>query len=426
MRVVLTDRFVAGAKAGASGRAEYFDAAKNTRGLSLRVSKSGTKAWSFFFTSPKNGQRARVSLGTYPARPLGAARALAIEAAGHLEDGTDPRDVFATRDASAMTVAMLTETYLEQHVRPNLRTAKNVEQRFKKNITPIIGAVRLADLHRRDINALIDPIVRRKKPVEGNRNFELVRGLLNWATRRGDLDRNPMTGMTKPATEKTSRERFLDDGEIAQMWNVLPEALSQSKACVRIVKLLLVTGQRVGEVAGMRRDELDLDKKLWRLPAARVKNATAHTVPLSALAIALINDALKDAGEDAVFVFPSPENEDDEVAEEKAINPHAVGRTLLRAHEAKKDKPSRFGMVPFTAHDLRRTALTGLARLGVQPIVIGAVANHLSVTKSSVTFAHYVKHDYAKEKADALDLWAERVAAIVAGDAAVVVPMKRR
>ena len=81
-------------------------------------------------------------------------------------------------------------------------------------------------------------------------------------------------------------------------------------------------------------------------------------------------------------------------------------------------------MPSFTAHDLRRTCLTGLAELGVMPIVIGAVANHLSVTKSNVTFANYVRHDYGREKREALELWAERVTAIVEGQVAEIVPLR--
>jgi integrase len=425
-RVTLTDRFVAHAKPGANGRAEYFDA--GTPGLSLRVSEGGKKSWSFFFTSPKDGRRARLTLGSYPATTLIGARTRAIEAAGHIEDGRDPRDAFAARDASAMTVAMLADAYVAMHATPNLkpRTASNIEQRLKKNVTPIIGAVRLADLHARDVNRVVDPIVSRKRPTEGNRVFESMRAMFNWAVRRGDLDRNPMAGMVKPSVEKGSRERFLSDDEIRHMWLALPDALALSPTCQRILKLCLVTAQRVGEVAGMRVVELDLKKAIWTLPGSRTKNASAHTVPLSPLAAKIIGEALADAGEKAEFVFPSPVIDEDAKQPQRPLDPHAVATTLRRAHQPSKERPKgRFGMTPWAAHDLRRTALTGLAQLGVAPIVIGSVANHLSVTKSSVTFAHYVKHDYAREKAEALHLWADRLSGLIAGGAATVVPLQR-
>jgi integrase len=422
-RLALTDRFVSGAKASGAPQVDYFDA--GNPGLALRVSKGGRKAWAFIFTSPRDAKRARMMLGAYPAVSLARARTLALEAKKALEEGNDPRDLFAAKDAGALTVASLCESYLEKHVRPNLRSAANVEQRLRKNIIPMIGSVRLADLHPRDINATLDPIVKRKKPAEANRCYETIRAMLKWAVHRGDLDRNPMEAMERPAMQNGPRERVLSDDEIRQLWTVLPTALTQSSA-QRIVRLCLITGQRVGEVAGMRVDELDLKKRIWSLPGSRTKNGCPHTVPLSALALTTINEALADAGDNAACVFPSPV-QDENAEGEKSIAGHAISTALRRAHAATKDQPrGRFAMKPWTAHDLRRTALTGLAQLGVAPIVIGAVANHLSVTKASVTFAHYVQHDYAKEKRAALDLWADRLAALIEGDAAKIVPMQRR
>jgi len=419
-RVMLTDRFVASAKPGASGRAEYFDAAKASKGLSLRVSAGGRKSWSFFFSSPKDGKRARLTLGSYPATPLAKARTLAIEAAVQIDDGMDPRD---TKDANAVTIAMLAGSYFVKHVRPNLRTAKNIEQRFKKNVVPIIGDLRIGDLHRRDINRVLDPIIARSSPVEAIRVYAFLSAMFRWATKRGDIDVNPMAGMGKPSTEAEPRERHLSDSEIRIVWNALPAAITRSVACQRILKLCLVTAQRVGEVSGMRRDELDLEKKIWSLPPARVKNATAHAVPLSELALEIIRDALADAGEASEFVFPSPAAED---FGGKPINPHAVGRSLARAQRATKERPrGKFAIPIWTAHDLRRTAITHLAQLAVPPIAIAAIVNHRSVTKSSVTFKSYARYDYAREKAEALNLWAERLGAIIAGGAAEVVPLIR-
>ena len=412
-RVALTDRFVAGAKAGEADRVEYFD--EKTPGLALRVSPAGVKSWVLIFTSPKDDKRARLTLrGGYPTTSLAAARAQALEAKAHLDEGRDPRDVLAAHDASAVTVAALYESWLDKHV-ATLRSGKHIDRRMKRNALPVIGAVRLAELHRRDVNRAIDPILKRGKPIEANRVFENMRAMLRWAVARGDLDHSPMDGMAKPSVEAT-RDRVLSDDEIRTIWHALPKVLAKSETVQRIARLCLLTGQRVGEVAGMRRDELDLKKRVWSLPGSRTKNANAHTVPLSDLSVTIIRDALKAAADGCEYVFPSGE---------ESIRPRHVARTLLRAQAPTKENPKgRFGVSEWTPHDLRRTALTGLAQLGVQPIVIGAVANHLSVTKASVTFASYVRHDYAKEKAAALDLWAERLAGIIQGDAAKVVPMR--
>jgi hypothetical protein len=153
MRVLLTDRFVAGAKGDGSRQVEFFDA--KTKGLSLRVSRKGVKSWSFSFTASE-GKRARLTLGSYPAVTLAAARGLALEAQATVQSGQDPR----MHKAGAMTLAALIEHYVAKHVR-NLRSAKQVERRFLRNVIPVIGSVRLADLHRRDINRAVDAVTDR-------------------------------------------------------------------------------------------------------------------------------------------------------------------------------------------------------------------------------------------------------------------------
>ena len=278
-RVALTDRFVQTVKGDGVSQRDFFD--EKTPGLSLRVSPKGRRVWTFVFTSPKDGKRARATFGLYPSKTLAAARAMAEEVRGALKDGNDPRDILAARDASTMTVSTLYESWFEKHV-SGLRSAKHIEARMRRSVIPMIGDVRITDLHRRDINLVVDPIIARKKPTEANRTFENIRAMLRWATRRGDLDRNPIEGMAKPAAENGARERTLNDDEIQRFWNALPAAISKGKTTQRALKLCLLTGQRVGEVAGMRVDEIDFKGAIWTIPGARTKNSTTHSVPLSA------------------------------------------------------------------------------------------------------------------------------------------------
>jgi integrase len=386
-RVVLTDRFVAHAKAQGVPQLDYFD--ESIPGLALRVSSAGRKTWTFHYTSPRNDKRARLTLGTYPATSLANARGLATEARGEVEQGNDPR----TRVSGAMTLGNLVESYIEKHV-ASLRTAAEIERRLRRNIIPVVGDVKLAEFHRRDVNRCVDPIAKRGSPIEAARAFEDLRAMLRWAVNRGDLDHNPIDGMKKPATSKP-RERVLSDDEIRVMWTALPTALSRSSTCQRILKLCLLTAQRVGEVAGMETKELDLKQGLWVLPGSRTKNAHSHSVPLSTAAIEIIEEAL---GKDGL-VF--------------GLAPRVVAKTLARAS-------ARFGLAPFTAHDLRRTALTGMAKLGVAPIVIGHVANHRTTTKAGMTLAVYVQHQYEREKREALELWADQLQGIISGGASIV------
>jgi integrase len=413
-RLALTDRFIQGAKATGAAQVDYFD--EKTPGLALRVSESGQKAWTFLFTAPDSGKRARMTLGRYPATTLGQARTRATEARGHLDEGNDPRRAMAEQAAGAMTVSALVESYLDKHARPNLSSANAIERRLKKNVTPIVGNVKLADLHKRDVNRCVDPILKRGRKVEAQRVFEDLRAVLRWGVARGDLDRNPADGMKKP-NGNAARERVLADDEIRTLWTSLPKALAKSKTVQRIVRLCLVTGQRVGEVAGMRPAELDLKAKVWNLPGARTKNGHAHSVPLSDLAVITIKEAIEAAGKGAKFLFPNDEGDG-------PLDVNAIAKTIKRANEPSEELPKgRFGIEHWTAHDLRRTAVTGMAKLGVAPIVLGHVINHRSVTKAGVTLSVYSQYTYDKEKREALDLWADTLGAIIAGGAEIV-PMR--
>lgn len=142
----------------------------------------------------------------------------------------------------------------------------------------------------------------------------------------------------------------------------------------------------------MTPSELDLVARLWTIPGARTKNAATHAVPLSDDALALIGDGFNGFG----------------------VTAKTVSNTIAR---------SQLGLAHWTAHDLRRTALTGMAKIGIQPLVLGHIANHRTTTKAGMTLSVYVHHAYEKEKREALELWADQLRGIIRG--ADVVPMRR-
>jgi integrase len=387
MFVSLTDRFCDRAKPQ-SRQTDYFD--ETVRGLALRVSDS-LKVWTFHFTSPATQKRSRLSIGTYPATSLAAARSRALEARGEVEAGKDPRRIAE----AAMTVAGLIESYLSNYVRPNLRSAKAIELRINKNILPILGTMKVTDLHRRDMNRVLDPIIKRDATEQATQVFNHLFALMRWAVGRGDLDHNPFDGMPRPSTSQP-RERAFSADEIRTLWLALPTSFSPPTAS--IIKLCLVTAQRVGEVAGLRRSELDLKRGIWLLPASRTKNGHSHSVPLSELALEIIAAS---SGDDLIF------------------GPQQVYRIAHRI------EASQCGLAHWTSHDLRRSALTRMAELGIPPIVLGHIANHRTTTKAGMTLGVYVQYPYEREKREALDLWAERLRGIVVGTAANVVGIRR-
>jgi integrase len=392
-KVNLTDRFCA--TVTARSITDFFD--NKTKGLHLRVAPTGTKAWAVMFTIPGSEKRARMTLGSYPATPLAKARTLAIEAHSKVEAGEDPREVAGSYNAY-MTVAMLIENYIAKHA-GTIKTGKALAQRLRSDVLPIIGNIRLAELHRRDVQRVLDQINDRGSPQSERKVFGDIRSMLKWAVSRGDLEHDMMQGMKAPGISPP-RERFLTEEEIAALWEAWPTLLPPRVTLA--LKLALVTGQRIGEITGMVEDELDLRNGIWTIPASRAKNGSQHVVPLTAMALSLINEARRTAVIGRLF---------------PGLNSVKIGQQVIRYRD-------RLPVSDWAAHDLRRSVCTHLAKMGVPTLHIGAVANHRQVTKAGVTLTHYVQHDYAKEKREALELWADRLSAIVNGGGAQVIPMR--
>ncbi|MER9639403.1 tyrosine-type recombinase/integrase [Mesorhizobium sp. M0239] len=430
-KMTMTDRWVAAAKSGSEGRTDYFDS--HATGLCLRVSEEH-KSWNFCFTL--QSKRARMLLGSYPALSLADARGKAIEMRGYLEQGKDPRIVdneIRTREtASVMTVAELVENYLTRRASTK-RSADEIARRLRKNVSGkdangkriegassgCIGNVRLPDLHRRDITKAIDAVKDRGAATEANRVFEDVRAMVRWARGRGDLDNNLVEGMAKP-TETIERDRVLSADEIKTMWAALPGA-DMRESTRRVLRLCLVTGQRVGEIAGMARKELDLEKRKWIIPAARSKNKREHAVPLSDMAVEIIREQIEAVaalderkGRAATsFIFPGP-------GSRSAVTSASIPKAVKREQVTKRGSTTIMGIAPFTPHDLRRSAATGMEEIGISPFIVGHVLNHVSATKSTITSRVYARYDYEREKREALELWADRLSGIVAGGADVI------
>lgn len=370
MKVQLTDRFCAHAKSTAT-QTDYFD--ETVSGLALRVTSRGTKAWTLLYGTP----RRRITLGRYPALSLAAARARAIEVREGRTSGT---------------VAALAEIYIKSV--SGHRSAREIGRRLRHDVLPVIGHISLYELHRRDVTRIIDS--KSAAPIAGRRAFEDIRAMVRWAVARGDLDHNPIDGMRGPPMSRP-RTRALTDDEIRILWDGLDEFVDRVG---QVISFCLVTGQRIGEVVGLTASELDLGRRVWNIPAARSKNGHPHSVPLSAMALAIIDQALTDRARDGGIFGAS----------------RAVVADAIRRHQ--------FGFPKWTAHDLRRTALTKMAELGVPPIVLGYVANHRTTTKAGITLGVYVQHGYEREKREALELWADRLTAIIGGDIAKVLPLR--
>ena len=170
-KVELTDRFISTSKVAAGASAvNYFDS--KTPGLNLRVTSQGLRTWYLVFTSPTDGKRAARHAGALsPDRTGQGSHHRHCDARRQIDEGKDPRGTTVT--GGAMTVADLIKSFLAKHARPNLRSAKEIERRLVKNVLPLIGSIKLADLHRREINRVLDPIVSVAAPRSPSRSSKI-------------------------------------------------------------------------------------------------------------------------------------------------------------------------------------------------------------------------------------------------------------
>ncbi|MHC1999581.1 tyrosine-type recombinase/integrase [Methylobacterium sp. CM6241] len=249
-----------------------------------------------------------------------------------------------------------------------------------------LHALPLADIKRAQVATLLSGIAASSGPFASNRARAALSAFFSWATGEGLSEVNPVIGTNK-ATAEISRERTLTGSEVRAIW------LSCGDGDFgRIVRLLILTGQRREEVAAIRWSELDLKGAMWSLPPERTKNKRRHDVPLSAAALAILAAVPMREGRDLLF------------------GQREGGFSGFSKAKVELDKLTGI-TTPWVLHDLRRTTATGMADLGVLPHVVEAVLNHVSGSRAGVAGV-YNRASYASEKREALDRWVTHVLAI--------------
>lgn len=386
--VNLTDAKIAGLQRPAKGQVEISDA--KVPGLRVRIGASGKP--SFVIRKRIGGKIKVVTLGTYgPRFGLADARKKARSTLSDLESGK----VVAPVKKTALTVRSLWPEY--RAARASLRSIGEVERIFERYILPELGD-RMADtVTRGDVTRFIDSIA---APVMARAVHAQLSAFYKWALPRLDgLPANPCAGAGRPAKPK-ARDRVLSDTELAALWRAAEaEAVPWQPA----IKLLLLTAQRRSEVFEAEWSEFDLKAKLWTIPAHRAKNGAVHFVPLSKEALAVIETIPKVEG--SKFMFPAADNPENPCS--------GISKAVERLRTAiAKDLDKE--VETWSLHDLRRTAATGLQRLGFRFEVTEAVLNHISGSKGGIAGV-YQRHDWKDEKRTALDAWAREVVRIVTG-----------
>ena len=368
-----------------SGREIFHD--ERCTGLGLRVSFTGKKVWQVLYRVKGDPTKHRFDLGEFPAVTLSEAREAARAILVQADRGVDPRVGKRERE-EALTFKELAAEYIERWAKVKKRSWHKDQLAIEKDLLPRWGKLKAIDIKRRDVHAMLDDIVNRGSPIQANRTLALARKIFNWALDRELVETNPCLRLSRPSSEN-KRERVLSDDEIRAFWTACDNLEPLVAATFR---LRLITAQRGGEVQHMRWNDLDFEAKWWNIPTDFTKNKLPHRVPLTEPAIAILEE-LKKTASDPVWVFPSRMRKGTPLA-----NPHSSSKRLRE--EARLE---------FKLHDLRRTASTRMASLGVPRLTVSRVLNH---TEGGVT-SIYDRYSYDGEKRQALETWGKELVRIL-------------
>ena len=278
----------------------------------------------------------------------------------------------------------LVEMFIREHV-AKIGTNRRITGLLRRDVIPYWGAKSIHEIKKRDVSDLISLIAQRNAHAS-HRLLKTLKTFFRWCVGRAVIDFSPAEGISSPYRE-VSRDRVLTDQELAA---IILSARRMPPPYGRIVEFLALTGQRREEVAQLKWGELDEKIRTWTIPGSRTKNKKAHIVYLSEPAWKVI-----EACSGQLYVFGT-----------------ATGKRLQQFGRGKRAIDTLCGVASWRLHDLRRTIVSGMARLGVPPHVADKILNHQAGTISGVA-AVYQRHDFLAERKEALDRWGAHVEQIV-------------
>lgn len=383
---------------------DYFDDAGPLPGFSLRVTASGKRVYTPFYRAAS--RKGRLTIGDATVLRLAEARekARAELAKIRVIDGYHPGA--QRREArQAAKFSDLVARYIEES-KANLapKTVRDYLRELEHDISPTLGKMPARDIRRHEVKTFLEKLAQRA-PILANRVFQLVRATCRWAVREELLVGNPCEGLRRPRRE-TPRERFLEDAEIAELWQSLD---SKPPLMAAAVRLLVVLAPRIGELLAMRWKDLALDAKpfaTWTLPGVTRKGGGAHILPLPRLAVRIIGSLRPLTG-----------------SKERVFD--GLNRDPAHWFDSWRDAlvKTRKVNASFHRHDLRRTAATGCAKLGAAPYIVDRVLGH----SQTGIVAIYDRFDRLPEMASALNAWATHVERLAGGEerGAKVIPLAK-
>jgi integrase len=411
-----TDRFLKALKPAEPGkRYIVFDA--QVPGLGVRVTEHcrDEHKGSFVLVArfPGSENPAPRRIGDYPALSLARARQIAREWREDLRQGIDPKAKEAERQRQerrrrADTFEAVFGTYVDEHL-STLRTGAEVKRSVELHVFPHWRQRPLTEIRRADVNELVRT-VRKDAPIAANRLLACLKTFFGWAVNQELIEASPAAAVKRPSKE-IKRDRVLTDAEIRAIWRACGELGAFGGA----FRLMLTTAARRSEVGGMTWREVDQSRRIWTIPRERAKADRSVEIPLSDMACLILDEQPKIGA----FAFSTGRSGVASAAPvaisgwskaKAALDRLALAKARELAEERGDEAPTEFSA--WRLHDLRRSAATNLARLGVDRVVISKVLNH---AEQEVT-AIYDRHRYDAEKRRALDLWGQRLTAIIEGD----------
>jgi integrase len=379
----------------------YFD--DDVPGLGLRLREGGAARWVYQYRI--GAKQRRISLGSVSAISPGRAHELAGDLHARVRLGQDPAATKAEERVRAVeTMGATLDAYLaHQRARLKARSLAEIERHLRKNCRPLHG-LRLDKIDRRTVAGRITVLAANNGPVTANRVAAALSAFFGWAIREGLASSNPAGGLNRQPEQ--SRSRKLSDGELRVIWTATTDASDYSA----IVRLLMLTGQRANEIAGLQRSEILGDQIV--LPPERTKNGREHRIPLVPAARSVLEGRPHRPGRD--FIFGRRQNRP------------LTGWSVCKASLDDRIKAIGVELPSWTHHDLRRTMATRMANdLDIAPHIIEAVLNHVSGHKGGVA-GIYNRADYSVQMRQALTSWADRLLTIVEGRAVPekIVPLR--
>jgi integrase len=363
----------------------YWDA--GLPGFGVKVTPNGRKVFIVLYRLAGAGSRLRkYTIGPYGRVTLAMAKAQAQKIFAARLDGRDPATEKreSRRRFTVDLIDDLVERYIQERL-PQLRSGKAVARRLRREVISRWSGKSIHEIKKRDVIDLVTEAAQ-PFPSAGQRSLKFLKTFFGWCVGRGIIEHSPVEGLA-PIWHWKNRDRVLTDFELAI---IVKAARKMETPFGAIVELLALTAQRREEVAKLTWAELDAENRTWLIPSERSKNRKAHIVHLSDQAWAVLERCPKRSE----FVFVT------------------TGKRYFQAFsQGKRELDKLCGIGGWWLHDLRRTAVSGMARLGVQPHVADKILNHQSGTISGVA-AVYQRHEFMTERKQAIELWGTHIATI--------------